>query len=75
MKNLSKLKNAPDIFTKISVTDDDTAEERQAIRNKLAEARNKTDSKGNEVYVFKVRGTPKNGLILKRFMKAQVNAH
>ena len=28
MKNLSKLKNAPDIFTKISVTDDYTAEER-----------------------------------------------
>ena len=60
---------------KISVTDEYTAEERQMIRNKLVEARNKTTkSEGNGAYVFKVRGTPKNGLILKRFKKTQEDA-
>ena len=73
MGNLDRLKNAPAQFKKINVTDDYTAEERQIIKNKLNEARNKTGAEGNGIYVYKVRGTPKkkNGLILKRFKKPQ----
>ena len=71
MGNLGRLQNAPAEFKKISVTDDYTAEERQIIKNKLNEARNKTEAEGNSVYVYKDRGTPKNGLILKRFKKPQ----
>ena len=71
MGKLSELKTAPNRFKRISVTDDYTAEERLMIRNKLSEARNKTETEGNGAYVYKVRGTPKNGLFLKRFKKTQ----
>ena len=45
MGNLSELKIAPDRFNKRNVTDDYTAEERQ-MKNKLSEARNKTETEG-----------------------------
>ena len=49
--NLGKLKNAVEKFKRISVTDDYTAEERDAIKNKVTEARNKTDAVGEGVYI------------------------
>ena len=55
MENLSKLKNVADTFMKISITNDYTSEEREMIRNKLAEARNMTKREGNGV-----GGTSKN---------------
>ena len=58
-------------FKRISVTDDYTAEERDAIKNKVTEAMNKTDAEGEGVYVWKVRGSPKNGLRLIRFTKSR----
>ena len=70
MGKLSELKTAPDRFKRISVTDDYTAEERLMIRNKLSEARNKTETEGN---VYKVRVTLKNGLFLKTVQKNSRN--
>ena len=67
MSNLVKLKEAPDKFKRISVTDDYTAKEREEIRKMVVEAKNKTALEGNGKYVFKVRGTPKNGLVIRRF--------
>ena len=70
MSNLNKLKEAPENMRKISVTDDYTNEEREEIRKKVNEAKNKTELEGNGKYIFKVRGTPKNGLVVRRFAKA-----
>ena len=70
MSNLNKLKEAPENMRKISVTDDYTNEEREEIRKKVNEAKNKTELEGNGKYIFKVRGTPKNGLVIRRFAKA-----
>ena len=69
--NLGRLKNAPVELKQINMADDYTAEGRQIIKNKVNEARNKTEAEGNGIYVYKVCGTPKNGLILKRFKKLQ----
>ena len=38
---------------------------------KVTEARNKTDLEGEGVYIWKVRGSPKNGLRLIRFTKSR----
>ena len=67
MRNLGKLKDAPENLRKISVTDDYTQEEQESIRQKVAEAKKMTETKGEGKYVWRVRGTPKNGLILRRF--------
>ena len=67
MGSLGKLKNAPDNLRRISVTDDYTQEERESIRQKVAEAKQMTETKGEGKYIWRVRGTPKNGLILRRF--------
>ena len=61
MSNLRKLKNATDTYRRISITDDYTFEERQEVRKKVIEAKNKTEAEGEGNYVWKVRGTPKNG--------------
>ena len=71
MARLPNLKNAEDRFNKISVTEDYTAEERETIRKKVTEARNKSETEGEGKYVWKVRGSPKNGLRLIRFTKNQ----
>ena len=67
MSNLSKLKEAPEKFKRISVTDDYTAKEREEIRKMVEAAKSKTVLEGAGKYVFKVRGTPKNGLVIRRF--------
>ena len=43
MTSLGKLKNAVEKFKRISVPDDYTAEERDVIKNKVTEARNKSE--------------------------------
>ena len=68
MCNLRKLKLGSEKFQKVSVTDDYTVKEREEIRKKVVEAKRKTETEGNGKYIFKVRGTPKNGLIIRRFM-------
>ena len=52
---------------KISITDDFTIEERIVIKEKVAEAVKKTEDEGEGEYIFRVRGTSKNGLRRKRF--------
>ena len=69
MNNLGRLKNAPDNFKRISITDDYTQEERNSIKAKVDEAKNMTETQGEGKYIWRVRGTPKNGLVLKRFTK------
>ena len=66
MENLKYLKQAPDHLRKISITDDFTIEERIMIKEKVAEAVKKTEDEEGK-YIFRVRGTPKNGLRLKSF--------
>ena len=62
MSRLSNLKNAEDIYRRLSVPDDYTIEERHMIREwvKKAEEKNKAES----TQAWKVRGNPKNGLRL-----------
>ena len=67
MSSLSKLKEAPDKFKRISVTDDYTAKEHEEIRKMVVEAKSKTALEGEGKFVFKVCGTPKNGLVIRRF--------
>ena len=69
MSSLAKLTNATAEFKKISITDDYTFGERQTIKNKVTEARNKAESEGEGNYIWRVRGGPKNGLRLVRFTK------
>ena len=71
MTSLGKLKNAIEKFKRISATDDYTAEERDAIKNKVTEARNKSEVEGKGIYIWKVRSSPKNGLCLIRFTKSK----
>ena len=67
--NLRNLKNH-DRYSRISITDDYTIAERQQIK---ALAKRVKELNQNEVadskYIWKLRGTPKNGLRIKKFMK------
>ena len=68
MSSVPKLKTACcERFKMISVTEDYTFNERQAIKQKVVEAKQKTDAEGDGKYIWKVRGTSKNGLRLIRF--------
>ena len=68
MARLSNLKNAEDRFKKISVTDDYTVEERQEIRNWIEKAKVKNQSESGN-FIWKARGSPKNGMRLVKFAK------
>ena len=67
MSSLNKLKDATEKFKRISVTDDYTVKEREEIRKMVDEAKHKTVTEGAGKYIYKVRGTPKNGLVIRRF--------
>ena len=60
MSNLNKLRNADMALRGISVRDDYTQEEKKLIRAMNEEARKKNEAEN--VSLWKVRGTPKNGL-------------
>ena len=62
MSMLGKLKYGPEVFRKISITDDYTQEERNEIRQWVEEAKKRT--KSGEGCIWKVRGSPTNGLRL-----------
>ena len=53
----------------INITPDYTFSERQLIKDFCIEAREKSmeKEKNDSSYVWRVRGTPKNGMFLKRF--------
>ena len=69
MARLGNLKNAEEIYRKVSIRDDYTIEERDMIREfvKKAEAKNLEEN----TQEWKVRGTPKTGLRLVRITKRQ----
>ena len=70
MANLKRLKDAEQIYKNVSITDDYTQIERNEIKvwNEKAKAAN-LEAGENSKFVFKMRGTPKNGLSLARFAK------
>ena len=59
MSSLPKLKTACERFKKISITEDYTFNERQAIKQKAVEAKQKTDAEGDGKYIWKVKRDPK----------------
>ena len=69
MLNLSNLKNQSS-YKGISITEDYTITERKLLKDWSNKATVKNNEEGpNSKYVWRVRGTPKNGLQLKRFPK------
>ena len=70
MSRLSNLKGADDKFSKISVTDDYTPDEREEIRRFVDDAKTANANEGADSrYIWKIRGDPKNGLQIKKFLK------
>ena len=69
LSNLRNLKDIPEYKT-ISVTEDYTITERRMIKDSSDKAneKNKNDSLDSR-FVWRVRGSPKKGLRLKRFLK------
>ena len=67
MANLNCLKGN-ETYNNISVTEDYTMDERKVIKewNEKAKARNENEPVGS-MYEWKVRGSPKNGILLKKF--------
>ena len=63
MSSLWRLKNGPEKFRKISITDDYTQEERREIKRWVDEAKRRTQEV-DDGYVWKVRGSPRSKLRL-----------
>ena len=70
LRNLKALKDKS-LYKGISITADYTYSERQLVRDYREQANEKNDNEtANQTnYVWRVRGTPKNGLSLKRFVR------
>ena len=69
MSRLVNLKNADDIYHKLSVRDGYTIEEREQIKSWVRKAEEK--NKEENTQSWKVRGTPKNGLPLGKITKCR----
>ena len=71
LHNLTNLKGKPS-YKGISITEDYTYNERILIREfaEQAKLKNAEEDKNKSNIVWRVRGTPKNGLVIKRFTKA-----
>ena len=72
-KVLGNLRNLKDnlIYKGISITNDLTFSERMLIKefHDQAKSKNKQEEENETNIVWRVRGTPKNGLILKKLTK------
>ena len=69
LKSLTSLKDQAD-FKGISITEDYTVAERTMLKEWRDKAKMKNDKEEAESnYIWRVRGTPKNGLMLKRFTR------
>ena len=69
MKSLGKLKGKQ-LFQKITITDDYTLLEREMIKHLRIKASERNSSEPeNSLYVWRLRGRPKTGLVLKRIKK------
>ena len=71
-KNLSNLKQL-DQYKGIGLTDDYTASEREVLREWTNKARERNEKENDNSVIWRVRGTPKNGLFLKKFLRHQTN--
>ena len=69
MANLRNLKGREE-YKRISVKDDYTIQDRNLIKQWIDKA-NEANKKepADAMYEWKVRGTPKNGMFIKRFLK------
>ena len=68
MSSLWRLKNGPEKFRRISVTEDYTQEERHEIKRWVDEAKRRTQEV-DDGYVWKVRGSPRSKLRLVNMRK------
>ena len=67
MSSLTKLKDADEVFRRLSVRDDYTKQERELVKKFVADANEK--NKAENTTAWKVRGTPKKGLRLVKITK------
>ena len=72
MQNLKKLKG-DDNFKGVGITEDYTVSERMLIQEYNAEAKERTENDPEGKSILHVRGSPKNGLFIKKFQKVQEN--
>ena len=73
MKNLKNLKGN-ELYKGISITEDYKVAEREMIRKMSEEIKTQNSQElPNSKYVYKLRGTPKHGLQMKRFLKRVAN--
>ena len=68
--NLSNLKQYPR-YKGVGLTDDFTFAERELLKDWANKAKSKNESETDESVMWRVRGSPKNGLFLKKFPKHQ----
>ena len=74
IQNLTNLKGQVN-YKGISVTEDYTVAERKLLTEWRDKAKTKNAEEGEpSKYIWRVRGTPKNGLTLKRFLKQRPSA-
>lgn len=71
MTNLNKLKNIKE-FEGVSITEDYTMAERKLIREFSDQAKTKNAQEDDSRYEWKVRGTPKNGMVVIRLPKKRL---
>ena len=69
MSRHCNLKNADEIYRKLSIRDDYTIEEREEIREWVNKAEQRNKIENTQSYVWKVRGSPKNGFRLVKITK------
>ena len=73
MANLKELKGEEQ-YKGISVTDDYTSKDRNMIKEWIEKAKKANEEEPTESqYEWKVQGTPKNGMRLKKFQKRNPN--
>ena len=69
ISNLRKLKGKEE-FNGLSITEDYTIKERELIRQYIGKAKEANSNEPVDVQtIWKVRGNPKNGLVIKKFQK------
>ena len=71
MRSLRNLKGKNE-YKGISITDDYTVTEREMIKDYKTEAKDLNAKKESDDFFYCVRGTPKNGLYIKKVKKAPV---
>ena len=75
LASLSNLKGN-DNYIGVSITEDYSLKERELIKSFSQRAKDANENEGgNPQFIWRVRGTPKNGLFLKKFRKRVTESH